>query len=109
MIIYMDPQADEDVERILSWLGLPKLVDTITYSQEAGVEKPDPRIFQIALKRTKANSKEALHVGDRYDADVVGARAAGITLVLLDRGNNHQDPDCLCIRSLEELWGILRR
>ncbi|MFQ6117311.1 MAG: HAD family hydrolase [Candidatus Bipolaricaulia bacterium] len=100
--------ADEDVERILSWLGLLEYVDTITYSQEVGVEKPDPRIFQIALQRTGSNPREALHVGDRYDADIVGARAAGIAPVLIDREEDHRDPDCPRIRSLEELWGILR-
>lgn len=100
--------ADEGVERILSWLGLPELVDTITYSQEVGVEKPNPRIFRIALQRTEASPKEAIHVGDRYDADVVGAQAVGITPVLIDREENHRDLDCLRIRSLEELWGILR-
>ena len=100
--------ADEDVERILQWLKLPRLVDTITYSQEVGVEKPDPRIFQVALQRTASRPDEAIHVGDRYDADIVGARTVGITPVLIDRGNNHRDLDCLRIRSLEELWGILR-
>ncbi|MFQ6033554.1 MAG: HAD family hydrolase [Candidatus Bipolaricaulia bacterium] len=100
--------ADEDVERILSWLGLLEYVDTITYSQEVGVEKPDPRIFQIALQRTGSNPREALHVGDRYDADIVGARAAGIAPVLIDREEDHRGLDCLRIKSLKELWTILR-
>lgn len=100
--------ADEDVEQILSWLELPQLVDTITYSQEAGVEKPDPRIFQIALQRTGSRPDEAIHVGDRYDADIVGARAAGITPVLIDREEDHRGLDCLRIKSLKELWTTLR-
>ncbi|MFQ6090025.1 MAG: HAD family hydrolase [Candidatus Bipolaricaulia bacterium] len=101
--------ADEYVEQILSWLKLPQYVDTITYSQEAEVEKPDPRIFHIAMQKAGTGPEESIHVGDRYDADVVGARAAGITPVLIDRENNHGDLDCLRIRNLEELWGLLRK
>lgn len=99
--------ADEGVEQIISWLELSEQVDTITYSQDVGVEKPDPRIFHIALQKAGISPKEAIHVGDRYDADIVGARAAGIAPVLIDRENNHRGLDCSRISSLEELRGIL--
>ena len=44
-------------------------------SQDLGVEKPDPRLFEIALERSGAARDSTIHVGDIYHVDVVGARA----------------------------------
>lgn len=59
------------VER-LAPLGLP-----VVTSAEAGVPKPDPRLFLLALERLRVQPDRALHVGDRT-ADEEGARAAGM-------------------------------
>jgi len=48
------------------------------------VEKPDPRLFEIALERARADRAATIHCGDIYHIDVVGARAAGLPAVLLD-------------------------
>jgi putative hydrolase of the HAD superfamily len=50
-----------------------------------GVGKPDPEIFRRALAQMGVPAARALYVGDSFDNDVVGARAAGLTPVLLDR------------------------
>ena len=50
-------------------------------SEEAGVSKPDPRIFRIALERLGCAAGEAVMVGDSWSADIVGARAAGIRAI----------------------------
>lgn len=71
--------------------------------------KPDPELFQTALRRADAIPDYALHVGDSYILDVLGARAAGITPVLIDRPG-HYDPaalDCLVIRDLRGLLALL--
>ncbi|MGZ3584400.1 MAG: HAD family hydrolase [Ktedonobacterales bacterium] len=68
--------------------------------------KPDPELFATALRRADAIPDYALHIGDSYTLDVLGARAAGITPVLLDR-NGRIDPaamDCLVVR---DLYGLL--
>lgn len=68
--------------------------------------KPDPELFATALRRADAIPDYALHIGDSYPLDVLGARAAGITPVLLDR-NGRVDPsamDCLVVR---DLYGLL--
>ena len=68
--------------------------------------KPDPDLFATALRRADAIPDYALHIGDSYPLDVLGARAAGITPVLLDR-NGRVDPaamDCLVVR---DLYGLL--
>jgi putative hydrolase of the HAD superfamily len=66
-------------------LGLAGYFETIIASADVKVEKPDPSIFEHALKRTKGNPEHTVHIGDSLEADVMGARAAGITGLLLDR------------------------
>ena len=66
-------------------------------SYDEGIEKPDPRFFQLALERGGADAATTVHVGDLYHVDVVGARAAAITPVLLDVAGLY--PDCDCLRS----------
>jgi HAD superfamily hydrolase (TIGR01509 family) len=58
--------------------------DAIIDSGLAGVEKPDPRIFELALAPFSAKASQALHLGDSYATDVLGARAAGIRTALID-------------------------
>jgi len=59
--------------------------DCLVASTVTGAQKPDVAIFREALRRTGADAARALHVGDNYVADVLGARAAGLDGVLLDR------------------------
>jgi len=88
-------------------LGLTPLFDTIVGSLDVGYEKPDPRIFQIALERVQVTASQVLHVGDMYVSDVVGARRAGITPALLDRHDLQTDADCLRVRTLDQLMPLL--
>lgn len=84
-------------------LGLARWFDCLIDSQDVGVEKPDPRIFQIALERVQADPATTIHVGDLYQVDIVGARAAGLRGVLLDERNQYPEADCPRLRSLTEL------
>lgn len=84
-------------------LGLSRYVHCILDSHDVGVEKPDPRLFAIALERSGADASTTIHVGDLYQVDVVGARAAGIRGVLLDEGGLYESVDCPRVRSLGEL------
>jgi putative hydrolase of the HAD superfamily len=87
----------------LDRIGVGSLVDCVLDSHDVGVEKPDPRIFEIALERSGADRGSTIHVGDFYQADVAGARAAGIRPVLLDEGGLYEGVDCPRVRSLDEL------
>ena len=89
----------------LDRLGLTPRFDVVLDSADEGVEKPDPRFFTIALKKSGANRDTTIHVGDLYYVDVMGARAAGLRGVLLDEGNLRQEADCPRVRSLDELVG----
>jgi putative hydrolase of the HAD superfamily len=84
-------------------LGLEQYFTCILDSCDEGVEKPDPRLFRIALERSGADASTTIHVGDLYEIDVVGARAAGIRGVLLDEGGLYEDVDCPRLRALTEL------
>jgi putative hydrolase of the HAD superfamily len=78
-------------------------VDVLLDSHDEGVEKPDPRFFDIALARSGARRETTIHVGDLYHVDVVGARAAGLRGVLLDEAGLYPDVDCPRVQSLAEL------
>ena len=54
---------------------------TVVYSEEAGVRKPHRAIFELALSRANCRAAEALMIGDDWDADILGARNAGIDQV----------------------------
>ena len=95
--------ANGTVRALLDRLGLLQFFEVVVDSAEEGVEKPEPRIFQIALERTGAEAGEALHVGDIYNVDVVGARAAGLRVALVDEAGLYPDADCPRVGSLAEL------
>lgn len=89
-------------------LGLTPYLDFIVNSEEAGALKPDPVIFRAALKRAGAKPEEAMHVGDQYELDIVGAKGVGITPVLIDREDAYPEiTDCTRIRTLTELGKLI--
>ena len=97
------------VRRLLERVGLARHFALVVDSAEEGVEKPDPRIFRTALERAGAAPEDVVHVGDMYEADVVGARSARLRAVLLDEAGLYPEADYPRIRSLGELAEHLRR
>jgi putative hydrolase of the HAD superfamily len=69
------------LEPILERQGIAERVDAIVLSSEVGKRKPHPAIFQRALGELGVESKEALFVGDRLEADVLGASRVGMKTV----------------------------
>jgi YjjG family noncanonical pyrimidine nucleotidase len=65
----------------LEYCGLARFVDALIVSEEAGVSKPDPDIFRLALDRLGVRPQETVMVGDSWAADIVGASRAGIRAV----------------------------
>ena len=86
--------SDGSVEKGLSDLGLAQYFHAILDSHVIGFEKPDPRIFEHALAVCNADPLRTVHVGDLYDTDIIGAKAAGIHSVLLDPYNDWNVTDC---------------
>jgi putative hydrolase of the HAD superfamily len=91
------------LRRLFDRLGFTSAFDVVLDSQVEGVEKPDPRIFHLALERLGEEARAAIHVGDFYHVDVAGARAAGIRPVLVDEAGLYPEADCPRVRSLAEL------
>jgi HAD superfamily hydrolase (TIGR01509 family) len=87
---------------LLRNLGWSDASESVTFSQELGVSKPDPRIFRHALDRAGCPSDEALYVGDSWESDYVGARGAGIAAVWLNRSGNPPPTACRQVRDLLE-------
>ena len=97
-----------DMDALMKQLKLEGVLDFCITSSEVGAEKPYAPIFQAALERAKVQASNAYHVGDQYKADVQGAKAVGITPVLLDREGLRTDIlDCPRIASLSELEELL--
>jgi putative hydrolase of the HAD superfamily len=82
------------IRSLLTRLGLIDRLDFVIDSGEEGIEKPDPRIFQIALARAGVEPEETAYIGDLYSIDVRGARLAGLRPVLLDPGRCWGPRDC---------------
>lgn len=80
---------------------------------EAGVQKPDPRMFEVALARAGVSAARAVHVGDQPLYDVEGARRASLASVWLNRGGQAWPDDYARpqaeIASLTELRAALAR
>ena len=87
----------------LDRLDMSRRFDHVLDSADEGVEKPDPRFFEIALRRSGAVKDRTIHVGDLYYIDVIGARSAGLRAVLLDEADLRPDADCPRVRTLGEL------
>jgi putative hydrolase of the HAD superfamily len=91
------------VREKLHRVGLGSFFDPIVDSFEEKVEKPDPRLFRIAMERAGASPERSAHVGDFYYVDATGAQAAGMEAVLLDPGGVHADKPVRRIAALREL------
>jgi putative hydrolase of the HAD superfamily len=83
---------DASLHERLTETGLAVLVDGALASAEVGAAKPDRAIFAAALQFAGTAAEETWHVGDTVEADVAGARDAGLTPVLIDRAGAGEPP-----------------
>lgn len=90
--------------------GLPDRFRFVVFSQDVGVEKPDPDIFLAACRQAGCEPAQLMHVGDSLQTDIAGARAVGALSVWLNRERSenrtavHPDHE---IQSLTELLAIV--
>jgi putative hydrolase of the HAD superfamily len=94
---------DVSLHDVLERTRLRALLDGVVTSAEFGAAKPDPAIFAHALDLAGATPAEAVHAGDDLEADVEGARAAGIAAVLVSRDGAEAPPGVRTVRTLEGL------
>lgn len=92
---------------IVHAIGLSAHVGFAVVSAYAGYAKPDREVFQSALARAGVEAEHAVHVGDLYVTDVLGARGAGIEPILIDREGALGFVDCVVVRSLTEVVDLI--
>jgi REG-2-like HAD superfamily hydrolase len=110
LIVGVVSNWEDWLEALLISLEVHHYFDFLVVSAGVRSEKPHPAIFRAALERAGTRPGETLHVGDSLSADVGGAKASGITPVLLDRRGRYtadQVDGATIIRSLEELLPLL--
>ena len=100
---------DTPLDPLTERLGIADYFDAVVASHDTRVrsEKPDPHIFNYALAAVGVSAEEVVHVGDTYQADIVGARGVGIRPILLDRDSTQTGKWSETIRSLAELPKML--
>ena len=98
--------SDGTVEQSLEAAGLRRYFTAVIDSSIVGFDKPDPRIFHVAIETCGARPERTLHVGDLYHADVEGARGAGLHALLLDPFDDWSVTDC---ERLPDVWSVAER
>ena len=100
---------DTPLDPLTERLGIAHYFDIIVASHDARVlsAKPDPHIFNYTLAAIGVSAAEAVHVGDTYEADIVGARNAGIRPILIDRDNTQAGRWKETIQGLSELPALI--
>jgi putative hydrolase of the HAD superfamily len=108
LILGLTSNVERDLAATINELGLPSWLDIVVTSLDAGFSKPQPEIFEEALRRAGLQPSQAIYVGDQYQIDCVGADRAGMKGILLDRGGYFNEiTGCPRIRSLAELTAYL--
>ncbi len=96
--------VDRDISADYDELGLANWLQLKITSKDVGFNKPNPEIFQAAIKQAEVKPAEAIYVGDQYQIDVVGANGVGMRGILIDRHDFFGDiTDSIRIRSLAEV------
>ncbi len=72
------------LRQLMTNLGIMKFFDTTVFSDELGSRKPDRRIFEAAANELETDLTKIIHIGDDPEADVWGAKQAGMTAILFD-------------------------
>lgn len=88
--------------------GIEKYFCQVITSERAGFKKPDVRIFEYSLKSVNASTSDSLMIGDSLEADIIGARNAGMHQVYFNPKNEpHSEKVTFEINGLEELLSFL--
>ncbi len=96
--------ANGRLHEMFDRVGLTPYFDVVLDSHQWGVEKPDPRLFHLALTQSGAAAATTVHVGDFFHIDVAGARAAGLAAgMLFDIAGLYEGIDSPRIHRLGEL------
>ena len=108
----------EDIDRVLQKIGLERLFDLYVGVNTTGKRKPHPKVFKYALRQLGLRPREAIFVGDNFEADYLGAEKAGLVPVLIEREASqsqslvtnlclHPSSDVRTIKRLDEIFRVI--
>ncbi len=80
---------------------------TITTSEEAGVKKPHPTIFELSLSKANAHPLNSVMIGDNYEADIVGASNFGLQTIYFDYYKKSNYKDVRLLKTLKSINNFL--
>jgi len=86
--IITDGLAIKQYEKILR-LGLDPFFSEVFISDEIGIRKPNPKIYEWAIEKTKCFPEKSLYVGDRFDYDVIPVKKVGMKTCFIHRNGKH--------------------
>ena len=95
--------------RKIDALGIAPLFDTIVISGSEGFEKPDPRIFALAMERCGALAVESMFVGDHPDADIRGSKNAGLVPVWVRKDYWEVPEDVAKIEQISDVLTLIAK
>jgi len=115
MGIFSNAGDDKDVQELIDGFGIRSYFDFVLTSAACYYRKPHPRAFEIALARWNIQPNEAVMIGDNLEADISGAKNAGMQTIWITRRAEFKNEDMhrikpdFSIRKLTELPPTLER
>ncbi len=95
------------LRQVMAGAGILDYFKTLTFSNEVNLVKPNPQIFLLSAEKLGVQVAETLHVGDDYEADVLGANRTGARGVWLSSSGEKRPAAFAVISELRELKEIL--
>lgn len=87
--------------------GIDKFFEHVVDSEMAGVKKPNPKIFNLALERARVNAEKSIMIGDNLEADILGAKAVGMNTIHFNSNNEETHNHSEIINQLSEIKNYL--
>lgn len=94
---------EEVQHRKLASSRLEPYFQHVVTSENVGVKKPDPRIFQYAMEKAEARPTESIMIGDNYEADIQGALNVGMRAIMCEFNGELPREDVTTVKTLLEL------
>ncbi|MFX0073141.1 MAG: HAD family hydrolase, partial [Candidatus Hermodarchaeota archaeon] len=80
---------NQDLKNLILRLNIDELIDLTVISDEIGIRKPNPKLFEHCLKRFGVTGVETIYIGDRIDKDIIPAKLNNIYSVYIHRGGKY--------------------
>ncbi|SCY22157.1 putative hydrolase of the HAD superfamily [Nonlabens sp. Hel1_33_55] len=97
---------DEVQARKMENSGLLPYFKYVLTAETAGIKKPDPAIFERAMKDTGARTDNSVMIGDSYEADILGARNAGLRTIWFTNDSTQAGKESI-VADLKEIQSLL--